>query len=813
MLFQGLLTAALARQGLDVKLDQIDLGRLGGIQRDFPSIIPDWKGFESLNASGNPTGWRLFVSNATPGHVNPSAYPLAKTAGGSLPPDPVTLRGDYWVGSWFRHLNSQGYKSGADGQNFYSTGWSTKINFSTQRPPEENIIAWGFSDPFALNNDSLAVLLGGTRQDTGLQIEVWVEGAASTLPVGSHGANLPGYGLVHRFLGTGSEQLTSQVWSIPAALRGKNAKIFILDNSRTGHLNFDGFKLTKVAEPLPFIQIDPAVFARTFTVSAPPIYGWADLHSHPVAQMSSGGHYVWGGIGNKYEEGYAAEEKAFERDMPACDGGGHGANGPENWLSQMAKGKTVREIVYASFNDGKHRHDKQGYPGFGSWPHRYEPNHQQMHVNWIRRAYEGGQRLMVASVLENQVATYLLETGFRGDSIQKFINPDTEVNACVRQVNAIKDFVRANGDWMGIATTPQEARQIAAQNKMIIVLSVETDWLTSVNQLRTLHANGVRIFTMVHLVDNFIGGAASYNNLFNSMNGIYHGRPFRVREGNTTADGVTYKFQKDKLGELQEVLSIPAGVSATTNTNTIFDSEYAPLRGHMNAQPLTRAGEEAVRYLAEQGDIIDLAHAGQDTIGGILNECSRFVPRGTKPYPTVWTHGGIRTLGAEGADERAMQPAQMARMMDSGGSFGIGTSGGTEAVLATIRKIRTVAPDAGVSLGTDMNGGDMNADPRSGGNKVRYMHGPSRIPTGARFIQDSAEFRAGHPLQRTLMPVGSGRRYWNINRDGLAHYGLLPDYLQDLYNVGATDQEMMSIFRGAEGFVRSWERAYSLRRR
>lgn len=813
MLFQGLLTAALAQQGLDLKIDPVDLGRLSGIQRDLPAIIPDWKGFEALKPGGNPEGWTLFISNSTPGHVNPAAYPLPKTAGGTLPPDPVSLRGDYWVGSWFRHLNSQGYKSGADGQNFYSTGWSNKIRFTTQTPPEENIIAWGYSDAFALNNEALAVLLGGTRQETGLQIEIWVEGATSALPVGRHGANLAGYGLVHRFLGTGSEQMTTQVWNIPAPLRGKNAKIFILDESRTGHLNFDGFKLTKAAEPLPFIQIDPTAFARTFTVAAPPIYGWADLHAHPVAQMSSGGHYVWGGLGGRYEAGIAAEERAYERDMPACDGGGHGANGPENWISQLVKGKTIRDIVYGNFNDNKHRHDKQGYPGFGSWPHRYEPNHQQMHVNWIRRAYEGGQRLMVASVLENQVASYLLESGFRGDSIQKYINPDTEVNACVRQANAIKDFVRANGDWMGLATTPQEARQIAAQNKMIIVLSVETDWLTSVNQLRTLHDNGVRIFTMVHLVDNFIGGAAAYNNLFNSMNGVYHGRIFNVRNGDTPADGVKFKFDKAKVGELKEILSIPTGIEATGTTDAIFDREYAPLGGHMNSKRLTAQGVAAVRYLAEAGDVIDLAHSGQDTIDGILNECAAVVPRGERPYPSVWTHGGIRALGEPGSTERAMHPSQMTRMIASGGTFGIGTGGGTPGVLATIRQLRSIAPDAGISLGTDMNGGDLNSDPRGGPNKVRYTNGPQRIPTGVRFSQSPAEYGAGHPMQRTLTPGGSGRRYWNINQDGLAHYGLIPDYLQDLYNIGATDQEMMSIFRGAEGFVRSWERAYSLRRR
>jgi hypothetical protein len=45
---------------------------------------------------------------------------------------------------------------------------------------------------------------------------------------------------------------------------------------------------------------------------------------------------------------------------------------------------------------------------------------------------------------------------------------------------------------------------------------------------------------------------------------------------------------------------------------------------------------------------------------------------------------------------------------------------------------------------------------------------------------------------------------WDINFEGVAHYGLLPDFLQDLSNVGLHPQEMSALFASAEHFAQMW---------
>lgn len=58
------------------------------------------------------------------------------------------------------------------------------------------------------------------------------------------------------------------------------------------------------------------------------------------------------------------------------------------------------------------------------------------------------------------------------------------------------------------------------------------------------------------------------------------------------------------------------------------------------------------------------------------------------------------------------------------------------------------------------------------------------------------------PLKR----CETATKQWDINFEGVAHYGMLPDFLQDLSNVGLNAQDMSPIFQSAEDFARMWTR-------
>jgi microsomal dipeptidase-like Zn-dependent dipeptidase len=59
------------------------------------------------------------------------------------------------------------------------------------------------------------------------------------------------------------------------------------------------------------------------------------------------------------------------------------------------------------------------------------------------------------------------------------------------------------------------------------------------------------------------------------------------------------------------------------------------------------------------------------------------------------------------------------------------------------------------------------------------------------------------PLVRS---TAGPHRDFDINLDGMAHYGMLPDLLQDLRNVGLTAEDLAPLFRSANDYIEMWDR-------
>jgi hypothetical protein len=59
----------------------------------------------------------------------------------------------------------------------------------------------------------------------------------------------------------------------------------------------------------------------------------------------------------------------------------------------------------------------------------------------------------------------------------------------------------------------------------------------------------------------------------------------------------------------------------------------------------------------------------------------------------------------------------------------------------------------------------------------------------------------------------SGVRVYDVNVDGVAHYGLYPDWIEDLRHVAGRDGDaiVQDMARGAEAYLQTWERAYGVR--
>jgi len=67
----------------------------------------------------------------------------------------------------------------------------------------------------------------------------------------------------------------------------------------------------------------------------------------------------------------------------------------------------------------------------------------------------------------------------------------------------------------------------------------------------------------------------------------------------------------------------------------------------------------------------------------------------------------------------------------------------------------------------------------------------------------------GHNLPLKPHQMGT-RRPFDFNVEGLAHYGLIPDMLQDLKNLDMTSEDFEALFSSAEDYLQMWEKTWQV---
>ncbi|TNC89274.1 MAG: hypothetical protein CSH36_12660, partial [Thalassolituus sp.] len=92
-------------------------------------------------------------------------------------------------------------------------------------------------------------------------------------------------------------------------------------------------------------------------------------------------------------------------------------------------------------------------------------------------------------------------------------------------------------------------------------------------------------------------------------------------------------------------------------------------------------------------------------------------------------------------------------------------------------------------IGTDMSGLGGQPGPRSDATE-RPLEYPFVSEFGIRFDRQK-----------------SGNRVFDLNTDGIAHYGLLPDFIEDLRQ-RAPARTYEAVMNSAEAYLQTWERTY-----
>jgi len=509
----------------------------------------------------------------------------------------------------------------------------------------------------------------------------------------------------------------------------------------------------------------PAPASATLDVETEPeSLGFADTHNHQFANLAFGGAFV----GKPLEELPSALQR--------CDAA-HGQNGRV-------------DIFSAVLLERKPGHSTSGPQSFEGWPSWDSVTHQAVYKQWLERAWRGGLRLMVMLAVNNELVCksfHVLRPFAPHQSCPDMESVKRQLDGA-RQLQQEIDAVSggAGQGWYRIVRTSDEARKVIQAGKLAVVLGVEVDFLLDCHhpsergrkcspasvtaEIEKLKQQGVRHVFPIHFATNGFGGSAQYQPL-TSVAGS-------VQEGLRDCGGERYAYDRYRLKSM----------------------------GHpvCNAEGLTGLGQHLVRELMRLGLVIDINHMSALSVRDTL---ALTQPRG---YPVIAGHTGfVEPDFGMGRHEGNLQPDQLRLIQGSGGMVGViteqdhvtGLPPGCQHTSFSFAQAYRYAlqkmPGAPVALGTDFNG--FAGEPRpllldcvKSGQEVKTVAYPFKLP-----------LLPGERLDESVI----GRRRYNISRDGLAHMGMLPDFIDELYVNGLTQEELLPLFRSAMGYVDLWERA------
>jgi hypothetical protein len=201
-----------------------------------------------------------------------------------------------------------------------------------------------------------------------------------------------------------------------------------------------------------------------------------------------------------------------------------------------------------------------------------------------------------------------------------------------------------------------------------------------------------------------------------------------------------------------------------------------------NSDGLTPLGRYVIGRMMAEHMLIEVDHLSERARDEALAIAAK------AHYPLISSHNGT---GGE------WTPAELRELYELGGFAAVTPDVAptlAQKILAMARFDKPANGLAGVGLGTDTNGFSSLPGPR-----------PDARSHPLRYPFMSYDGSATFSRERT------GTRTFDLNRDGVAQYGLVPDLLADMERTAAGRRALPFLFHSAEAYVDTWQRAFEHR--
>ena len=245
---------------------------------------------------------------------------------------------------------------------------------------------------------------------------------------------------------------------------------------------------------------------------------------------------------------------------------------------------------------------------------------------------------------------------------------------------------------------------------------------------------------------------------------------------------------------------------------------YTYRTGRRNVQGLTDLGKTLIRELVNCGMIIDIDHMSAYARADTLAICEQL------DCPVVSGHTGFVGLSlGDKRHEGQLTDPEIERIRNLGGMVNVIVRQGSLAEIGTAEAAISLPHVCGNSantfaqaylyainktgneptgFGTDFNGYAGLPGPRFGPDACPGGRGPGDQPGEVTYPFVAAA--TGTTMDRSVI----GEKTFDINNDGLAHIGMLPDFIADLEAQGVTGELLDPLLNSASGYVTLWGKAW-----
>lgn len=587
-----------------------------------------------------------------------------------------------------------------------------------------------------------------------------------------------------------------------------------LGTANAGNDQFRFALTTKACTP--FVEMPLGIIGDTFKGQGvdQPIIGFADVHSHiNMAHEVSADDTAGPAAGGAFY-GQPFHRLGVTHALGSC-AEFHGENGERdaNNVLTTSPGST---------------HDTQGWPTFTDWPASHQLTHQAAYYRWLERAWLAGLRVMVnyGTGIQGLCELGKAYTG----NVTSDCADHAQGLAQIAYAKEMQDYIDAQhggpGEgWFRIVLSPQEARQVINDGKMAVILGLEGSQMfycgvtfnpdgsetrdCTPESFDALLAEawdlGVRQVVPLHNIDNALaggsilrGGGAAPLNLINFYDtGSFYKTVACPNGGNDDTYHITGGGQPGVVTTGDDPLS------QAVAERLDGDAPVYPPGQRCNSRPLNEMGEYAFKRFAETGMVVSLDHAPLLVKRTLLDYVKTLDP----PFPLVSGHGY----------QGGVRKADVIDLYKAGGySYPYKPNGeGFVTIMNSTKALYDQAKAEGSSkilpfafgYGFDINGFGGYADPR--GNADKLVMYPLQLFRGEGW---GAQFTAAGiaPMTVEQLTITDGRR-WDIEQDGSAHYGLIPDFIEEIRLEGG-EEAISALYNSAEVYIRLWESIYNQRK-